>query len=211
MVRDFEPISLIVTVRNGRRESHFAGEEPGGIDRLAEGQPGKAPWPRGAGGGAHVGGTYFLKNTGTASVRALSRRRAAHPGFAGGPHRPDLLGGMRAGEVRAGQIKAYVVMAKTPLGRRPKCQPWTKPACRGFTLRSGTDCGRRRERPRTSSPSSIPRSSMPWPIRGTAAVRRDRPGTWPRDQQTPEALAAQQKAEIEKWWPIIKAAGIKAE
>jgi tripartite-type tricarboxylate transporter receptor subunit TctC len=34
---------------------------------------------------------------------------------------------------------------------------------------------------------------------------------YPRDQQTPEALHAFQKAEIEKWWPIIKAAGIKAE
>jgi tripartite-type tricarboxylate transporter receptor subunit TctC len=33
----------------------------------------------------------------------------------------------------------------------------------------------------------------------------------PREQQTPEALAAHQKAEIEKWWPIIRAAGIKAE
>jgi tripartite-type tricarboxylate transporter receptor subunit TctC len=30
-------------------------------------------------------------------------------------------------------------------------------------------------------------------------------------QQTPEGLAAFQRAEIEKWWPIIKAAGIKAE
>ena len=36
-------------------------------------------------------------------------------------------------------------------------------------------------------------------------------GTWPREQQTAEALAAQQKAEIEKWWPIIKAANIRAE
>jgi tripartite-type tricarboxylate transporter receptor subunit TctC len=32
-----------------------------------------------------------------------------------------------------------------------------------------------------------------------------------REQQTPQGLAAFQKAEIEKWWPIIKAAGIKAE
>ena len=33
----------------------------------------------------------------------------------------------------------------------------------------------------------------------------------PREQQTPEALAAVQRADIEKWWPIIKAANIKAE
>jgi tripartite-type tricarboxylate transporter receptor subunit TctC len=33
----------------------------------------------------------------------------------------------------------------------------------------------------------------------------------PRERQTPEALAAHHKAEIEKWWPIIKAAGVKAE
>jgi tripartite-type tricarboxylate transporter receptor subunit TctC len=33
----------------------------------------------------------------------------------------------------------------------------------------------------------------------------------PREQQTPQALAAHQKAEIEKWWPIIRASGVKAE
>jgi tripartite-type tricarboxylate transporter receptor subunit TctC len=32
-----------------------------------------------------------------------------------------------------------------------------------------------------------------------------------REQQTPEGLAAFQKAEIEKWWPIIKSANIKVE
>jgi tripartite-type tricarboxylate transporter receptor subunit TctC len=33
----------------------------------------------------------------------------------------------------------------------------------------------------------------------------------PLAEQTPQALGARQKAEIEKWWPIIKAANIRAE
>jgi tripartite-type tricarboxylate transporter receptor subunit TctC len=33
----------------------------------------------------------------------------------------------------------------------------------------------------------------------------------PREQQSPEMLSAFQKAEMEKWWPIIKAAGNKSE
>jgi tripartite-type tricarboxylate transporter receptor subunit TctC len=32
-----------------------------------------------------------------------------------------------------------------------------------------------------------------------------------REQQTPEALAARQKSEIEQWWPVIKAAGVKPD
>jgi len=34
---------------------------------------------------------------------------------------------------------------------------------------------------------------------------------WPRDQQTPEALAVHHRAETEKWWPIIRASNLKAE
>ena len=34
---------------------------------------------------------------------------------------------------------------------------------------------------------------------------------WPREQQTPQALAAYQAKEIDKWWPVIKAANIKSE
>jgi tripartite-type tricarboxylate transporter receptor subunit TctC len=34
---------------------------------------------------------------------------------------------------------------------------------------------------------------------------------FPREQQTSESLAALQQADIEKWWPIIKAANIKPE
>jgi tripartite-type tricarboxylate transporter receptor subunit TctC len=34
---------------------------------------------------------------------------------------------------------------------------------------------------------------------------------YPPEQETPEGLKAFQEAEIAKWWPIIKAAGVKAE
>jgi tripartite-type tricarboxylate transporter receptor subunit TctC len=34
---------------------------------------------------------------------------------------------------------------------------------------------------------------------------------WPHERQTPAALAAYHKAEIEKWWPVIRAAHVKAE
>jgi len=52
-------------------------------------------------------------------------------------------------------------------------------------------------------PSRIPRRARSSPI----SVWR----FFPRGRQTPEALGALHKAEIEKWWPIIKAANIKGE
>ena len=36
-------------------------------------------------------------------------------------------------------------------------------------------------------------------------------GSAPREQQAPEALGTFHKAEIEKWWPILKEASIKVE
>jgi len=36
-------------------------------------------------------------------------------------------------------------------------------------------------------------------------------GFFPREQQTPEALDAMQRAYAEKWWPLIKEFGIESE
>jgi tripartite-type tricarboxylate transporter receptor subunit TctC len=33
----------------------------------------------------------------------------------------------------------------------------------------------------------------------------------PKDKLSPDALGARQKAEIDKWWPMIKAANVKVE
>jgi len=55
-------------------------------------------------------------------------------------------------------------------------------------------------------------SVCPWPRPGARARLNElAQEIFPPDQQTPQALGALQKAEIEKWWPIIKAANIKAE
>ena len=103
-------------------------------------------------------------------------------------------------------------MAKTRWAESPDTPTIDEAGVPGFTRRSGMACGRPRARRKISSPSSMPRL---WRSFADPAVRQRfieiGQEAWPRGQQTPEALAAQQKAEIEKWWPIIKAADIKAE
>src|SRR5260370_5546170 len=53
------------------------------------------------------------------------------------------------------------------------------------------------------------RKACTWQQGCRATTCNDRREDAPRGQQTPEALAAIQKAEIAKWWPLIKEAGIK--
>ena len=148
------------------------------------------------------------------SVRALSRRRAGHAGPGGGPDRHD--------DRRRGQLAAA---GARPATSRPTPSP-------------PSSAWRPRPTIPTVDEAGLPGLYVSiwhalWAPKGTpkdvigklnAAVveRAGRSGVRqrladlgqeipPREQQTPEALGAYHKAEIEKWWPIIKAAGIKAE
>jgi hypothetical protein len=59
---------------------------------------------------------------------------------------------------------------------------------------------------------SVARVELPRNPGAVAPPCRSRGPEFPLpEQQTPEVLGALQKAEIQKWWPIMKAAGIRAE
>ncbi len=79
-------------------------------------------------------------------------------------------------------------------------------------FRLGMDCGCRKAlRPKQSASLRSPQwTRLPTQryASGLTDLGQEIP---PPEQQTAEALAAHQKAEIEKWWPLIKAANIKAE
>ena len=91
------------------------------------------------------------------------------------------------------------------------CRRWTKRAARLLRL----------DLVRLWAPKDTPKDMIDKLNAATVAAladpdrqgqaRQARPASVVRDQQTPEALAALQKSEADKWWPIIKAANIKGE
>jgi len=114
--------------------------------------------------------------------------------------------------VRAGSIKAFAVTAKNRLAVAPDIPSVDEAGLPGlyFSLWAGLFAPRGTPNHIIGTLNSAAVSTL-----GNAALRQKLAGQGfaipPREQQTPEALAAYQKAEIEKWRPIIKAAGSKAE
>ena len=140
----------------------------------------------------------------------------------GGPAVQDMAAGQldlmfdqaanALGPVRAGTVKAYAVMSKARWSALPNVPSADESGTPGLYVAYWHAMW---------APKGTPKdviASLHTALVETLADPSVRQrltdlgqGLWPRDKQTPEALAAQQKAEIEKWWPIIKAANIKAE
>jgi len=116
-------------------------------------------------------------------------------------------------QVREGKVKGLCGDRPTP-ARPPRLisRRWMKPAIRAFTLISGTASGSRRahrQRVKARLNAAVMDALADPKVRQQLSeLGQVIP---PRDQQTPEALAAYQKAEIDKWWPIVKAANMKVE
>jgi tripartite-type tricarboxylate transporter receptor subunit TctC len=114
--------------------------------------------------------------------------------------------------LRAGSIKAYAVMAKSRLATAPDIPTVDETGLPGLYLSIWTAIWA----PKGTSKDVIGKlNAAVVDALANPAVRSRLVDTgveiFPREQQTPKALRAFQKAEIEKWWPIIKAANIKPE
>jgi tripartite-type tricarboxylate transporter receptor subunit TctC len=115
-------------------------------------------------------------------------------------------------QVRSGQLKTYGVTSKTRLASAPEIPTLDESGLPGFyaSIWFGLWAPKDTPAPVIARLNSAVIETLADPaVRARlAGLGSDLP---PREQQTPEALRAFQKAEIEKWWPLIKAAGIKAE
>jgi tripartite-type tricarboxylate transporter receptor subunit TctC len=115
-------------------------------------------------------------------------------------------------QVRGGNVKAFAVTAKSRLAAAPEIPSVDEAGLPGFytTYWFGLWA------PKGTPGSVIDRLNSALVETLADATVRSRLGELgsevpAREQQTPRALVTLQKAEIEKWWPIIKAANIKGE
>ena len=116
--------------------------------------------------------------------------------------------------VRAGSIKAYAVTGQMRLAAAPDIPTFDEmglpeggvdtPSWHGLFAPSGTP-----QEVISKLNAAVAETLADLPVQSRLADISYQ--IFPPEQQTPEALAALQKAEIEKWWPIIKEAGIKAQ
>jgi tripartite-type tricarboxylate transporter receptor subunit TctC len=115
-------------------------------------------------------------------------------------------------QLRGGTIKAYAVTAKTRLALAPEIPTTDEAGLPGFYFSFWhafwVPRGTPKEIVATLNKAVVQTLADPAVRQKLVDLSQD---IFPRDQQTPEALGAFHKAEIDKWWPIIKQAGIKVE
>ena len=168
----------------------------------------------GAGSPAHVAGGYFQKVTGT-RMQVVPYRGAAQAELDLVAGRTDFTIGQASfsfPQVRDGKVKAYAVTAKTRWAVAPDIPTVDEAGLPGFYISIWRGLWAPRDTPKDVidklNAAVVDAFADPTVRQRLADMGEEIPV---REQQTPEALGAFQKAEIEKWWPIIKAENIKAE
>jgi tripartite-type tricarboxylate transporter receptor subunit TctC len=216
LLNDFKPIALLaegplLIVAKRTMEAN----DLNGLLAWLKANPNKAS--QGTAGVAaieHIAGILLQKQTGTRFQQVPYRGNA--------PAMQDLVAGQidlmfadattALGHVQAGRIKAYAVVGKTRLAAEPSIPTVDEAGLPGFyaALWYGLWAPARTPQDAIAKLNAAVMDALAQP---TVRQRLADLGQQivPRGQQSPDALGAFQKAQIDKWWPIIKDAGIKAD
>jgi tripartite-type tricarboxylate transporter receptor subunit TctC len=216
LLRDLEPIVLlpsnpmIVVSRSAvpaKNLNEFVGWIKANEGKVSAGTAG-------AGSATHVAGVYFQNVTGT--------RFQFVPYRGTGPALQDLVAGQidfivdqasnSLQHVRDGKIRAYAVTASARLPSAPDIPTVAEAGLPSLDISVWYGLWAPKDTPKEIiaklNAAAVQALSEPTVRQRFAELGLDIP---PRDRLTPEALAAYQKAEIEKWWPVIRGANIKTE
>jgi tripartite-type tricarboxylate transporter receptor subunit TctC len=216
LVMDFEPVAPLTT-----NPLMFVGKKDLPAKNMNEllawlnANPGKASFGTiGAGSPTHVWGIYFQNETGI-RFQFVPYRGAV-------PVMQDMLAGqldltsLQASDmlphVRSEKIRAYAILAKDPWWAAPDIPTVDAAGVPGLHMPFWHGLWV----PKATPKDIIAKlNAAVVEALGDPSVRQRFSNLgqeiFPREQQTPEALRALQKAEIEKWWPIIKAANVNGE
>jgi tripartite-type tricarboxylate transporter receptor subunit TctC len=216
VVKDFEPVALLSSNPNLLvARKNMPADNLKGLIAWLKANPDKASLgTSGAGSPGHVGALLFQSITGT-RVQIVPYRGSA-------PAMQDLVAGQidmmfdnpvtSLPQVRYATIKVYAVTSKSRLASAPDIPTVDEAGLPGFHISAWNALFAPKGTPKDII-AKLNAAVVDALADPTARSRLAELGLeiFPPEQQTPEALGARLKADIEKWWPIIKAAGIKPE
>jgi tripartite-type tricarboxylate transporter receptor subunit TctC len=213
---DFEPIALLAQApQMVVAKKAIPADDLKSFIAWLKANPGKATaGTAGIGSPPHIGGVLFQSMTATALQFVHYRGVSLST--------QDLVAGQidmsisdvttATPQVSAGTIKAYAVAAPTRVPALPGVPTADEAGLPGFHVSTWNALFAPKGTPKAIIDrlnAAAVNALADLAVRARfAAVGQDIP---PREQQTPEALAALNKADIEKWWPIVKAANVKVE
>jgi len=216
LIKDFEPVALVATqpFLIVAKKAMPANNLVELIAWLKANATKVSQGNSGIGTPSHVGGILFQN--------AIGAHLTMVPYRGAGQSMQDLVAGqidvmldtpaLSLPQLRGGTIKAYAVTAKSRLALAPDIPTTDEAGLPGFYFSFWhafwVPRGTPKEIVADLNKAVVKTLDDPTIRKKLIELSQD---IFPLDQQTPDALGAFHKAEIEKWWPIIKEAGIKVE
>jgi tripartite-type tricarboxylate transporter receptor subunit TctC len=216
VLKDFEPVALISSSTYfmvGKRDlpandlKDLVAWLKASPDKVTQGTPG-------AGSPGHIGGILLQS--------ILGVRWTFVPYRGANPVMQALLAGdydwtfttpdQGLPQIHAGRVKAYAITAKQRMALAPDVPTTDEAGLPGFYLSYWHGLWAPKGTPKeiVGKLNAAVVSALAEPAVRSRLTELGQE-IFPPEQQTPETLGTLQKAEIERWWPLVKAAGIKPE